>query len=31
MRVGSYDVAVTNQKKVFFPEDALTKGDLISY
>ncbi|MDD1713775.1 MAG: non-homologous end-joining DNA ligase [Methanoregulaceae archaeon] len=31
MRVGPYDVAVTNLKKVFFPEDALTKGDLISY
>jgi bifunctional non-homologous end joining protein LigD len=31
MRVESYDIAVTNPEKVFFPEDGLTKGDLISY
>ncbi len=31
MKVGAYDVAVTNQKKVFFPEDGISKGDLIGY
>jgi bifunctional non-homologous end joining protein LigD len=31
MRVGPYDIAVTNLEKVFFPEDGLTKGDLIGY
>lgn len=31
MRVGSYDIAVTNPEKVFFAEDGLTKGDLIRY
>ncbi|HEY8646672.1 MAG TPA: non-homologous end-joining DNA ligase [Gaiellaceae bacterium] len=31
MRVGRYDVPVTNPDKVFFPTPGLTKGDLISY
>jgi bifunctional non-homologous end joining protein LigD len=31
MKVGSYDVEVTNPEKVFFPGDGLTKGDLIRY
>jgi bifunctional non-homologous end joining protein LigD len=31
MRVGSYDIAVTNPEKVYFPADGLTKGDLIGY
>jgi bifunctional non-homologous end joining protein LigD len=31
MRVGRYEVAVSNLDKVFFPEPGLTKGDLVSY
>ena len=31
MRLGRYDVPVTNPDKIFFPEQGLTKGDLISY
>ena len=31
MRVGRYDVPVTNPDKPFFPEQGLTKGDLVSY
>jgi DNA ligase D len=31
MRVGRYDVPVTNPDKIFFPERGLTKGDLVSY
>jgi DNA ligase D len=31
MRVGRWDVPVTNPDKVFFPEPGLTKGDLVSY
>jgi bifunctional non-homologous end joining protein LigD len=31
MRIGRYDVAVTNLDKVFFPARGLTKGDLIRY
>ena len=31
MRVGRYDVQVTNLDKVFFPESGLTKGDLIRH
>jgi bifunctional non-homologous end joining protein LigD len=31
MRVGRYDVAISNPDKVFFPERGLTKGDLVSY
>ena len=31
MRIGRHDVAITNPEKVFFPEPALTKGDLVSY
>jgi bifunctional non-homologous end joining protein LigD len=31
MRIGRYDVTVTNPDKIFFPERGLTKGDLVSY
>jgi bifunctional non-homologous end joining protein LigD len=31
MRIGRWDVPVTNPDKVFFPEPGLTKGDLVSY
>jgi DNA ligase D len=31
MRVGRYDVPITNPDKVFFPERGLTKGDLVAY
>jgi DNA ligase D len=31
MRVGRWEVAITNPDKVFFPERGLTKGDLVRY
>jgi DNA ligase D len=31
MRIGRYDVPVSNTEKVFFPARGLTKGDLVSY
>jgi bifunctional non-homologous end joining protein LigD len=31
MRIGRYDVPVTNPDKIFFPAPGLTKGDLVSY
>jgi bifunctional non-homologous end joining protein LigD len=31
LRIGRYEVAITNPDKVFFPEPGLTKGDLVSY
>ncbi|MFL5954042.1 MAG: non-homologous end-joining DNA ligase [Gaiellaceae bacterium] len=31
MRVGRYDVAISNPDKVFFPARGLTKGELVSY
>jgi bifunctional non-homologous end joining protein LigD len=31
MRLGRYEVPVTNPDKLFFPEPGLTKGDLVSY
>src|SRR5881398_1159706 len=31
VRIGRREVAITNPDKVFFPEPALTKGDLASY
>jgi DNA ligase D len=31
MRLGRFDVPVTNPDKVFFPEPGLTKGDLVAY
>jgi bifunctional non-homologous end joining protein LigD len=31
MRIGRYDVQVTNPDKIFFPERGLTKGDVVSY
>jgi DNA ligase D len=31
MRLGRYDVTVTNPDKLFFPERGLSKGDLVSY
>ena len=31
MRVGRYEVAISNPDKVFFPDAGLTKGDLVSY
>ncbi|HEY3920672.1 MAG TPA: non-homologous end-joining DNA ligase [Gaiellaceae bacterium] len=31
MKVGRYEVAVSNREKIFFPERGLTKGDLVDY
>src|SRR6266581_3570763 len=31
MRIGRYDVAISNPNKVFFPEPGLTKGDVVRY
>jgi DNA ligase D len=31
MRIGRYDVPLSNEDKVFFPERGLTKGDLVRY
>src|SRR2546429_8215347 len=31
MRVGRYDVKISNPDKLFFPERGLTKGDLVKY
>jgi bifunctional non-homologous end joining protein LigD len=31
LRIGRYDVAISNPDKVFFPEPGLTKGDLVRY
>src|SRR5215470_9250907 len=31
MRVGRHDVQITNPDKLFFPEEGLTKGDLVRY
>jgi DNA ligase D len=31
MRVGKYEVPVSNPDKVFFPEPGLTKGDVVGY
>ena len=31
MRVGRYDVAISNPDKLFFPERGLTKGDVVGY
>jgi bifunctional non-homologous end joining protein LigD len=31
MRLGRYDVQITNPDKIFFPERGLTKGELVSY
>jgi bifunctional non-homologous end joining protein LigD len=31
MRVGRYEVAISNPDKLFFPEQGLTKGDLVRY
>ncbi len=31
MRIGRYDVAISNSDKVFFPARGLTKGDLVAY
>jgi DNA ligase D len=31
MRIGRYEVAITNSDKRFFPEPGLTKGDLVDY
>ena len=31
MRIGRYDVAISNPDKVFFPERGLTKGDVVRY
>ena len=31
MRVGRHEVAITNPDKLFFPEQGLTKGDLVDY
>ena len=31
MRVGRYEVAISNPDKLFFPEPGLTKGDVVAY
>ena len=31
MRIGRYDVAISNPDKLFFPEPGLTKGDIVRY
>lgn len=31
MKIGSHEVEIKNRDKVFFPEDNITKGDLIDY
>jgi bifunctional non-homologous end joining protein LigD len=31
MKVGSHEIAVSNREKIFFPEDGLTKGDIMDY
>jgi len=31
MRIGRHEVPITNPDKVFFPEQGLTKGDLVAY
>jgi bifunctional non-homologous end joining protein LigD len=31
VRIGSHDVTLTNEDKLFFPECGLTKGDLVRY
>jgi bifunctional non-homologous end joining protein LigD len=31
VRIGRYEVAITNPDKVFFPQEGLTKGDLVDY
>src|SRR5947207_11627324 len=31
MRIGRYDVAISNPDKVFFPERGLSKGDVVRY
>ena len=31
MRVGRYDVPISNENKPFFPQRGLTKGDLVAY
>jgi DNA ligase D len=31
MRIGRYDVTISNEGKVFFPAGGLTKGDLVRY
>lgn len=31
MRIGRYNIKITNEDKVLFPDDGITKGDLIDY
>lgn len=31
MQIGSHEIEIKNEDKVFFPDDGITKGDLISY
>src|SRR5260370_17365966 len=31
VRIGDHDVKITRPEKVLFPEDGITKGDLIQY
>jgi bifunctional non-homologous end joining protein LigD len=31
MKIGSHTVDISNEKKVFFPNEGITKGDLIAY
>jgi bifunctional non-homologous end joining protein LigD len=31
MKIGSHEIEISNREKLFFPDSALTKGDLIDY
>jgi bifunctional non-homologous end joining protein LigD len=31
IRIGNHDIEITNKDKVLFPDDGITKGDLIDY
>ncbi len=31
MRIGKYEIEISNFDKVFFPDDGITKGDLVNY
>jgi len=31
IKIGKYDIEITNKDKILFPDDGITKGDLIDY
>ncbi|MBD3233606.1 MAG: ATP-dependent DNA ligase [candidate division Zixibacteria bacterium] len=31
MKIGKYEIEISNSDKVFFPDDGITKGDLVNY